>query len=81
MAVPGSREKEAVKSGLVLRRGVRQSGTDQEGTEGISAVTAFLIHGTTHTCSRVLCAAVCFLNTDSNLHAVFFLLLRCSLLF
>lgn len=77
MTVPGSRDKEAAKSGLVLRCGVRQSGTDQEGTEGISAVAALLIHGTTATCSRMLCAAVCFLNTDSNLHTGFFLLLCC----
>lgn len=43
--VPGGRDEEAVKSGLVLLCEMWQSGMDQEGTKGISAVTAFLICG------------------------------------
>ena len=68
MTVPGNGD---VKAALVQLCGVRQSGMDQEGIKGVSAVAAFLIRGMTVMCSRMQCAAVCFLNhrCQSNVHS------------
>lgn len=57
MVVPGNGVEGAAKGGLILLGAM-----DQEGTMGVSAVTAFLIHGMPVRCSRMQHAAICFLN-------------------
>ena len=51
-----------LKAGLVLLHGVWQSGMDQEGTKGIFAVAAFLIHGVNVNAQQDAMSALCFLN-------------------